>query len=418
MRLEDVPFGDGVVSHSSLVSRADTWPAPPDDEAFYGLPGRFVRTLDPHTEADPVAVLSQTLVAFGNAVGRTPHSLVEGDKHHTNLYAALVGDTAKARKGTSWGRSRTVVIGADPEWETRIVSGLSSGEGLIAQVAKGEESEQSEQRSDPRLLVVESEFVSALKVAGRDGNTLSAVIRAAWDTGTLRTLTRHSPLSAEDAHVSILGHITAEELRRYLDATEMANGFANRFLWLCVRRSKSLPEGGSLAPGVNAEFAEEIRAALIFARRCSRMERDPGARELWAQVYDELSAGETGLVGALLARSEAQVLRLSMLYALLDCSKAVRVEHLRAALALWDYAERSVRYVFGDSTGNPDADVILRALRENPAGLTRTEVSNLFGRHLTAARIGRALDLLHQRGLVYPERESTGGRPTERWRAT
>ena len=91
--------------------------------------------------------------------------------------------------------------------------------------------------------MVESEFVSALKVANRDGNTLSAVIRAAWDTGTLRTLTRNSPLEAVGAHVSIIGHITSEELRRYLDATETANGFANRFMWLCVRRSKVLPEG-------------------------------------------------------------------------------------------------------------------------------------------------------------------------------
>jgi hypothetical protein len=353
-----------VSSPISLSSLTTNWPEPLSDDALHGLPGRIVRKLDPHTEADPVAVLSQFLIAFGNAVGRTPYVTVEGDRHYVNLYAVLVGDTAKARKGTSWGRARSLVCTADPDWEPRVMSGLSSGEGLIAQVAERETSEEGEESPDCRLLVVESEFVSALKVAGRDGNTLSAIIRAAWDTGTLRTLTRNSPLSATGAHVSIIGHITAEELRRYLDATETANGFANRFLWLCVRRSKSLPEGGSLLADALDHFGEEIREAITVARRCGRMERDTAARALWASVYEELSAGETGLVGALLARSEAQVLRLSMLYALLDRSGLIREEHLRAALAVWHYAERSVRFLFGDSTGNPDADVVLRALRE------------------------------------------------------
>jgi hypothetical protein len=407
----------GLSSHTSLVSPSSNWPEAPSEDAFQGLPGRIVRTLEPHTEADPVAVLSQLLIAFGNAVGRTPYVTVEGDRHYVNLYAVLVGDTAKARKGTSWGRARLLVATADPGWEPRIMSGLSSGEGLIAQVAERETSEQGEESLDCRLLVVESEFVSTLKVAGRDGNTLSAIIRAAWDTGTLRTLTRHSPLSATGAHVSIIGHITAEELRRYLDATETANGFANRFLWLCVRRSKSLPEGGSLSADALGRFGKEIGEALKFARRCGRMERDDAARTLWASVYEELSAGETGLVGALLARSEAQVLRLSMLYALLDRSGLIREEHLRAALALWQYAERSVRFLFGDSTGNPDADVILRALRADIDGLTRTEVSNLFARHASAARIGRALELLNQKRLARVEHEGTGGRPVERWRA-
>src|SRR5262249_39848667 len=156
-----------------------------------------------------VAVLSQTLTAFGNAVGRTPCAVVQSDRHYLNEYVVLVGDTAKARKGTSWGTPREIVSRADPDWEKRIKSGLSSGEGLMAKVAEREESGGSEKSlHDPRLLIVESEFVSALKVANRDGNTLSAIIRAAWDTGTLRTLTRHSPLEAEGAHVSIIGHIT------------------------------------------------------------------------------------------------------------------------------------------------------------------------------------------------------------------
>src|SRR4051794_17304677 len=98
--------------------------------------------------------------------------------------------------------------------------------------------------TDSRLLVVQPEFASAFKVASREGHTLSPLLRAAWDTGTFRTMARHTPLSATDAHISLIGHIVAEELRRFLNSAETANGYPNRFIWIAVRRSKLLPEGG------------------------------------------------------------------------------------------------------------------------------------------------------------------------------
>ena len=267
--------------------------------------------------------------------------------------------------------------------------------------------------TDHRLLVVETELVSTFKVASRDGNTLSAVIRAAWDTGTLRTLTRHNPLTATGAHISIIGHITAEELRRNLDSTEAANGFGNRFLWLSVRRSKLLPDGGTLDPAELNPLVHQVAEALTFARRTGRLERDSEARDLWHHAYTELSEGEPGLVGSLLARAEAQVTRLSMLYALLDRCARIHEPHLRAALELWNYSDRSVRHLFGDSTGNPDADLIQRHLASNGA-LTRTEISNLFGRHASADRIDRAVAQIVGAGIATLKRTDSGGRPTER----
>jgi len=268
---------------------------------------------------------------------------------------------------------------------------------------------------DHRLLVVETELVSTFKVASRDGNTLSPVIRQAWDSGTLRTMTRNNPLTATDAHISLIGHITAEELRRHLTSTEMANGFANRFLWLSVRRSKLLPDGGNLDPLALTPLVRRVRDALSFARRTGRLDRDPDARTLWHDVYADLSEGEPGLVGSLLARAEAQVTRLSMLYALLDHSDVVREPHLRAALELWGYADRSVRHLFGSATGNPDADLIQRhAVEHGNGGITRTQISSLFSRNASADRIDRAIQQLVTHGTATLERENTGGRPSER----
>ena len=100
-----------------------------------------------------------------------------------------------------------------------------------------------------------------------------AVVRQAWDTGTLRTLTRNNPLTATDAHISIIGHITAEELRRHLTSTEAANGFANRFLWLPVRRSKQLPDGGNLDPrNAHAPRPPDPRRPRVRRRRAGRVD--------------------------------------------------------------------------------------------------------------------------------------------------
>jgi hypothetical protein len=224
------------------------------DAALYGLAGDFVNAVLPHTEADPVALLIQFLTMFGNVVGPSPYYLVESDKHRANIFAVLAGSSAKGRKGTSAGRVTDALSLADERWaKDRTVSGLSSGEGLIDavrdEVRKWDAKEHCEVvvdqgARDKRLLVTEPEFAGALSVMERHGNTLSPTIRNAWDGKRLQTLTRNSPLKATGAHVSIIGHITRDELRARLSRTNMANGFANRFIFARVKRSKLLPFGG------------------------------------------------------------------------------------------------------------------------------------------------------------------------------
>jgi hypothetical protein len=72
------------------------------EAALHGLAGLAVRTIAPHTEAHPAAILFQFLAAFGNLVGRGPHCMVDATRHGLNLFVVLVGESSKARKGTSW----------------------------------------------------------------------------------------------------------------------------------------------------------------------------------------------------------------------------------------------------------------------------------------------------------------------------
>jgi hypothetical protein len=411
------------------------WPEALAPEAFHGLAGEIVHAIEPHSEADPAALLLQFLAAFGSAVGSSSFFRVEGDLHRPNLFVCLVGVTSGGRKGTSLGRVRETLTQVDPEWAAkRIATGLSSGEGLIWSVRDAiEKSHPVRQKGhvvgyetvtedpgieDKRLLVVETEFAAPLHVMSREGNTLSAILRDAWDRGDLSSLTKNSPARATGAHVSIIGHITKDELLRCLSATEMANGFANRFLWVCVRRSKLLPEGGNFDLGEHPDLVRRLDHALKFGRTGGEMRRDDEAQEIWRTVYPELSEERPGLLGSIISRAPAQVLRLSVLYALLDESLFIRPAHLLAALAVWAYCEASAHFIFGDSLGYPEADRILSELRQNPEGLTRTEISGLFGRHRSEAEIDAALRAISERGLASRQSVQTPGRPVEIWKAT
>ncbi len=327
--------------------------------------------------------------------------------------------------------ARYILKPIDPGWaDQRNLSGLSSGEGLIHHVRNAVETEEATKdkktkritgrkkvTSDPgvddkRLLVIETEFASVLRQLQRDGNILGVVIRQAWDNGDLRTLTKHSPEQATGAHISLIGHITPGELSRYLVTTDILNGFANRFLWVMVKRSKVLPHGGELQTVDLAPATKRLRDALDFSRGVGAITMDSEASELWEEVYERLTSARPGLLGSATCRAAPQTLRIAMIYALLDKSAVIRIPHLAAGLEVWRYCEDSARCVLGDSLGNPTADSLLRALRNAPNGITKTGIiEKVFHRNKKAEEIDRALQLLSGLGLASPRTDGS----TETW---
>jgi hypothetical protein len=420
------PKPNGAPGHGVTAPAEMPWPMMSRD-AYYGLAGDLVQEIEPHTEADPVAILIQFVTCAGNIIGNCPYYQVEGSRHRTNLFSVLVGQSSKARKGTSWDRISEIVKTADERWfSDRAKGGLSSGEGLINEVRDEFKKWNGKEGaweiidpgvSDKRLMVTEPEFAGALVAADRHGNTLSSVIRKAWDGGKLSTMTRSSPLCATGAHISLIGHITIEELRARLTRTDMANGFANRFLFMLVKRSNLLPFGGDeLDDGLILELGERFKGAISSASNIGRVGWTSSARDAWKAVYGQLSEGKPGLLGAVTSRGEAQCVRLALIYALLDGAANIDLPHIRAALAIWEYAEASAAHIFGASLGDNVADDIQRALQNaGREGMSRTAIRDLFGRHQSADRIGAALALLASGGRAKMETRQSAGRPTEIW---
>ena len=242
--------------------------------------------------------------------------------------------------------------------------GLSSGEGLIYEVRDPSDGDTG--AHDKRRLIIESEFAQVLKVLAREGNTLSPVVRNAWDGKPLQTIAKTAPVRATGAHVAIIGHITKDELLRFVSGTELANGFVNRFLLVGVRRSQELPFGGRLDGEELARVRDATLAALRFASLPRQLTFDPPASERWIDVYGPLSRGEEGLLGAATRRAEAHVVRLAAIYATLDTSEQIAMPHLEAALAVWRYSLDSARWIFGDTLGDPTADEIWALAKDRP----------------------------------------------------
>lgn len=399
---------------------AAPWPEPPDEAVYHGLTGEVVRALLPHTEADPMGLLVTFLACTGNAIGTGPHYVISGARHHLRLFPVLVGATSSGRKGSAVDALGQIFEASLPVWWGGKHKFMVSGEGLIYHVrdearvkkaitVKGvvtgyQEVIEDAGVDDKRCLVIEREFGNVLIVLTRENNTLSGVIRDAWDGGDLSTMAKNSANRATNPHITILGHITPEELTVLLDSVQARNGFANRFLWICTRRSKLLPHGGDLDHGTVLGLSQMLVAAIDEARAIGRLRLDAEASAAWERVYEPLTAGESGIVGALLSRGAPTAIRLACLYAVLDGAHAVGLAHLKAALAVWDYAEASTRQIFGGGAAahtapSPYRRTILLGLVGGD--LTTTEIANdLFGKNLRRGEPLATLNQLQGEGLI------------------
>jgi hypothetical protein len=374
-----------------------SWPHEMAPEAFIGPAGDFVRLVEPHTEADPTALLGNFLVATGVLFGREAYAVADGRKHYAVESLLVTGQTGSGRKGTATSRVMPLLEAVEQDFPSRVLSGLSSGEGLIKGVSQ-KPGEIVLPGDVHRFLALLPEFSSLLSVMKREGNTLSAVLREAWDCNRLRVLTRKEPLDVDGVNLSMIAHITPEELLNNLTATERCNGFANRFLIMLVRRTRLLPEGGA---DVNVSpIVMRLRAAVEAAKARGLIKRDAAARELWADEYPRLTQGRGGLRGALCGRAEAHVLRLSLIYGLLDSSDSIRPEHLQAAIAFWDYCERSIEHIFGGASGDADRERIVSALIDGP--LTVTELRRVFSNNRDGGWIKAKMAMLVRAGVVVP----------------
>lgn len=319
--------------------------------------------------------------------------------------------------------ARTFAVPADsidpPKMATTSLGPLSSGEGIVYAVRDPmetwDEKEQALKITDPgvtdkRLYVQEEEFVAAINAGKREGNTLSATLRALWDSGTRSPMTKTSRTKCTDAHVGILAHITLDELTLCLSQADKFNGYANRFLWVLAQRLKRVPRPRRMPDERFHPIRNEIWSRLKRAHETGQMCLSAAAGELWDTEYDRLTEDRPGIAGAITARAEAQVVRLSMIYALFAGEKEVDAAHMRAALAMWKYCQASAEYIFSEDAKGSKLDAKVRDLLSGArGGMSLTEMHRATGNNHRAAEMRESIQRLVDAGAVRVESTRTDG---------
>lgn len=422
------------------------WPAPMDKAAFHGIVGDIVKTLLPHTEVNAENLLVHLLVGLGNMLGHGPYFELLGETHHLNLFVMVVGDTGEG-KGTGWKLVRRILQDIDHEWCVfKTGSGASSAEGVIERVRDPSEKADAEGNpvdegvTDKRFLFAEQEFSGGvLQVMKRSGNKLSEILRLAWDGEVLQSVTRTlgrnstSGQTATNAHVSLFGHTTRAELLRNAEAVDTENGFLNRFFFAAVALDKELEEFGVSYSGQLRALVKpyidrliRLRISLLGDENKHDITKGPPpllipwdeqARRQCVELRKEYRASKRSMT----ARSMPQIMRLALLYAVLDQDNRIRTAHLDAAIAVVRYSEATLHYIFGDAPGNRLAASVLSELRHaGSKGCSRTEL--MRSTKSLAADLDQAVDILHGAGRIRWEKvepktsgKRKGGRKITKW---
>ncbi len=161
---------------------------------------------------------------------------------------------------------------------------------------------------------------------------------------------------------------------------------------------------------------DRLREAVKFADAISEpMRFDQDAENTWIKIYPCIGREVSGMLGAIISRSEAQIRRIACIYTLLDLSDTVRLQHLQASLAVWEYAEQSCEYIFQDQSGDQLMDTLMQALTQTPGGMTRTQINDLFSGHSSKQAINTMLKSLQESNSIYAKKTKTGGRPVDKW---
>lgn len=388
-------------------------------DALPGWIGEFVDLACAHSEAHAAAILITLLLRFAAEIPE-PYVNIGDAKQHARTNAVIVGQSAKARKGTSSKPVDRLFSGLDNG--SKCSPGpLSSGEGLINAVRDatlefdkkvGDYVVTDPGVADKRLFILEEEFAAALTCTKREGNTLSAIIRGFFDSGNAEPLTKSNKIKATGAHVVIVAHITKADLSSLLNGVQIANGFANRFLWVLVHRTQLLAMPEPMPSKAIKKYQEIVASSIEAARKLGTVKMSDKAKRLWEELYPTLTMDYSGAAGSIVSRSEVHTIRLALIYAMAAGHKKLMTADLKAAYALVAYSRESVFEVFKGASGDKRKEKIIEALRNaHDKKLSMSDIHKVFKNNISATEIDKMLHDLESSKLIELEKEKSKGKP-------
>jgi len=413
-------------------------PDPMSMPAFYGPLGKFILAVDPLTEATREAMLLDLMALIG-CYCPNAYQLVGADEHSGILFVVIMGKSKIGRKGMAESMARRFMEYHDAAWaKSRIDGGLSTREGIIVKVQDAlweevpndyGEYEWQEVRhgvEDKRVCFIHPEVKTIFDNKNKAGNSLGEAMMEIFDMVPLHNSSKGGQATATNYSISIIASGVPSTIRNIVSQSDAENGQANRMLWIFSESNIDIPRPKKIELETMPE-AIALSKAILLARQISTpMEMNEDAGELWDKMYTKLKHQTVpGIAGEILSRAEALVLRLTGIYAMLDAKPGpdnkvratITQEHIRAALALWDYAIESVKYIWGDSLGNKMADKILNFIKDAGAGgLTRTQLNKNLNGKVVQKDIEKALTIIANDNQAAKRMEDKGDiKDTEIW---
>lgn len=351
-----------------------------------GALGRFIESETEFSEAPPIGVLANVVTRLSADIGRTCFISLGHKKLHLRVNWLCAGPTGVGRKGTAAEIADVVRRAAFAAQESsllepasmqpaRVLTSLSTGEGLISQVRTSKRKDdapdfQPPGLTDNRLLADCQEFSSVLKKASGKEATLSATLREAFDGNTLSNASITNAMAADQPHIVISASVPGGELVKLLSgdaAVEVSNGLLNRFAITYQVRNKILSHPLRGAQHVFDQFADAYRLALntAWAAHCrytvsAESTVDLSISDEAMDCYDAWYVASQNdavapQVAALMARAPIFLRVYSAILALLRGSLCTEVGDIEAAKLLVKYWSASLEFLFSQGRQTAEA---------------------------------------------------------------
>ena len=386
-----------------------------NEDTMPGILGDIVLADCKDNEVDPMSVLLDVLSHFGTHVSN-PYIEYRGFNQHCHMNFATVGNSSRACVGTS-SNTASRIFGKILDKPQYLEGHLSTGENLLNAVRdhipssannRGNQVTLSPSTSDKRLLFRENEIRFAFANAKRPGNSLLETVSGLFKNGNAELTVNSGKISATAAHVSIFARTSCTDFSALTNDANQSGEFASHFLWFLVDRFKPVPRPKGMTDEEVESFRKRIERIILAANSLERIEMSNTAWVLWDKIYPALTKTEHGVAGIVVSRSEIHTIRLALLYALVAERKRILAKDLGAAFALVQYAQESASIIFkGDLRKNKDQK-ILCALHVAPNHeMSRTEISEIFGRNVDSGHIDLTLKMMEKSKLIEIEKKDS-----------
>lgn len=390
------------------------------EECFFGVAGLLANESAPQVGVSREAVLFQLLIFIGNMCEHKFHFNLGGSKLYLNDYLLIVGETSKAKKGTSLKTVKYFIEKINEEYyKTCIRTGVNSGEGLVNAVRdrvisleekkNGEikETVLDEGGKSKTALFIEPEFSRLMKSGKRDGNTSTEILRQAWDGDYLEVVVKKDSCSSSDHHISMIGHITQNEFEFLNSNVDSTNGYLNRFLFCRIFNGSPVPLPKSF-DSLSFSFMPRLFSVIAFIRNTGteELKLEESAISFWEEIYSDFFYSPDDGFSELMARTPTHILKVAMIFSVLDCSYCISKDHLISAKAIVDYSNDSIRFIFSSPSKkkNNNERKVVEYISKKDGSVMRSEVMReLFNKKIKALELDGLKDSLILQNLIRVE---------------